>query len=88
MTATESLAKLTALSAVRVGPCDVPFCEAKPGMPCTSDGEPAGDHFRRYVDAAAAGRIKYGALQEIVTIANHIVSYPIIPAELAGDITL
>jgi hypothetical protein len=85
---TQSPAKLSALSAARAGPCRSEFCGAEPGVPCTGDQEPDGDHFTRYIDAAKIGLIPLGAMQEVIAIANYMIAHPVIPAELAEDVPL
>jgi hypothetical protein len=87
-TTAESPPRTTALDAARGRWCRSPFCNADPGMPCTGEQEPDGDHFVRYVDAANAGDIRLGAMLELIAIVEHIQSQPVIPAELAEEISL
>jgi hypothetical protein len=78
----------TALSAARAGPCPDPWCGAAAGQSCTFGTGPDGDHFARYVDAVKAGRIRLGAMHEVIAMAEHIAAHPIIPAEFAEDVPL
>jgi hypothetical protein len=85
---TESPPRSSALVAARGRPCRAEWCSAQPGTPCTGKAEPDGDHFIRYVDAASAGDIRLGAMLELIAIVEHIQSQPVIPAELAEEISL